>query len=157
MSQALKQKGIDAANAFTDFVNGASQASKEAFVEAMMREHRTLQQESFDLMLGTIGAWAKVPDNMVDARNSGAVRLSKMIADAIDKPIDYPVSNIRFTLDAEIEVGTTFTTERDTVDGVKLEWWEFTEISLIRVMKFVRDEKEEKEIVVDGRAKRIFK
>lgn len=77
-------KGKEMVKLFTDFVNSAGLRDKQEFAEAMMLEHRTLQQEAFDLMLKTMEAWAKLPDDRIDPRNSGAVRLSKRIIESLD-------------------------------------------------------------------------
>lgn len=144
-------KGSEMANALADFVNGAGLKVKKDFVDEMLRQHRTLQQESFDLMFQTMEAWANIPENLYDARNKFAVEASQKITKLFNSPLDSIKQNIRFTLDAEIKIGTTFSTEIDSVDGIKFQWWEFTKIDLIRVQDF----NGEKNIVVDGRAKRI--
>lgn len=79
----MKVTGQQMVDALTDFVNGATQSDMEEFAKAMMREHRTLQQETFDLFIMTMEEWAKVPEIQTDARNSFAVRKSKEIMEKI--------------------------------------------------------------------------
>lgn len=55
---------------FSDWVNGMGHRN-EAFVEAVMREHRTLQQQIFEVMLACIAEWAK--QEHYDARNEYTV------------------------------------------------------------------------------------
>lgn len=71
--------GQELAKAFADFVNGAGSEEKKEFVETLLKQHRTLQQESFDLMIETMEAWAKLPEVMYDPRNKFAVEMSKQI------------------------------------------------------------------------------
>lgn len=49
----------------------------EAFVEAVMREHRTLQQQMFETMLACMEAWAKTEH--FDLRNEFTVTKSREI------------------------------------------------------------------------------
>ncbi len=51
---------------FSDWVNGMGH-NNQAFVQAVMQEHRTLQQQMFEVMLACIDAWAKTEH--YDARN----------------------------------------------------------------------------------------
>ena len=51
---------------FSDWVNGMGH-NNQAFVQAVMQEHRTLQQSMFEVMLACIDAWAKTEH--YDARN----------------------------------------------------------------------------------------
>jgi len=56
-----------------------------AFVAALMREHRTLQQSIFGLMLASIEAWAELPENRYDARNAFTVGRCREIVDFMGK------------------------------------------------------------------------
>ena len=51
---------------FSDWVNGMGH-NNQAFVQAVMQEHRTLQQQVFEVMLACMDAWAKTEH--YDARN----------------------------------------------------------------------------------------
>ena len=55
---------------FSDWVNGMGH-NNQAFVQAVMQEHRTLQQSMFEVMLACIDAWAKTEH--YDARNEFTV------------------------------------------------------------------------------------
>jgi hypothetical protein len=78
-----RTKGKDAAEALTDFVNGAGSIDKQQFVQRMMTSHRTLQQESFDLFIMCMAEWAKVEENRYDVRNQYAVNKSKEIFEKV--------------------------------------------------------------------------
>ena len=56
--------------AFSNWVNGMGHDNKP-FVDAVMAEHRTLQQQMFETMLSCIAAWAK--QEHFDLRNEFAV------------------------------------------------------------------------------------
>jgi hypothetical protein len=62
--------------AFSDWVNGMGH-NNQAFVAAVMDEHRTLQQQMFEVMLACMDAWAKTEH--FDARNEFAVQKSREI------------------------------------------------------------------------------
>ena len=55
---------------FSNWVNGMGH-NNQAFVQAVMQEHRTLQQSMFEVMLACIDAWAKTEH--YDARNEFTV------------------------------------------------------------------------------------
>ena len=55
---------------FSNFVNNMGHDNKP-FVDAVMSEHRTLQQQMFETMLACIAAWAK--QEHYDARNEFCV------------------------------------------------------------------------------------
>jgi hypothetical protein len=59
-------KARAAVQALSDWVNGMGH-NNQAFVEAVMQEHRTLQQSMFEVMLACMDAWAKTKH--FDARN----------------------------------------------------------------------------------------
>lgn len=131
----------------TDFLNSAMTEEKAAFVEALLRKHRTLQQSAFDLFLDAIRAWSVLPDTHYDPRNSLAVRLSKEVVQMLDKPTDYPVENVKFPLQEEVRVGTNFNGL-----GYRSEMWELTQIDKVWVQEF----EGVSHLVVNGRAKRIY-
>jgi hypothetical protein len=56
-----------AAKVLSDWANGMGH-SNQAFVQAVMQEHRTLQQQMFEVMLACVDAWAK--SEHYDARNA---------------------------------------------------------------------------------------
>ena len=55
---------------FSNWVNGMGH-NNQAFVQAVMQEHRTLQQSMFEVMLACMDAWAKTEH--CDARNEFTV------------------------------------------------------------------------------------
>jgi hypothetical protein len=60
--------------------------SPTKFAIHVISEHRTIQQNFFDMFLACIEQWAKLYDNdMYDERNAGVVRLSKQIIDCLNK------------------------------------------------------------------------
>lgn len=59
------------AETITDFVNTFSDENRKAFIEALFRQHRTLQQSTIRLFLETIEAAAE-PGYRTDGRNDGA-------------------------------------------------------------------------------------
>jgi len=138
---------MKAVEALSNFVNGAGLRDKEAFVYQLMLEYRTIQQEIFDLMIQAIIEWANMPEHRIDARNSGAVRLSKTIVEAINKPVDHPFI-ISIDSNESIEIGKRFA----KTDGDQVEEWEFTQIDKIAL----KGKDNDKTIVVEGRARRIY-
>jgi len=65
-----------AAKALGDWVNGMGH-SKLAFVHAVMQEHRTLQQQMFEIMLACMAEWAKT--EQYDDRNQFTILKSREI------------------------------------------------------------------------------
>jgi len=65
-----------AAKALSDWVNGMGH-SKQAFVQAVMQEHRTLQQQMFEIMLACMAEWAKTEH--YDARSEFTILKSREI------------------------------------------------------------------------------
>jgi hypothetical protein len=77
------EKGKEMAEAFLDFVNGANSKDKQAFVQHILRDHRTLQQEAFNVMLDTCKAWSELDGTeLFDDRNKYAVETSVKIMKA---------------------------------------------------------------------------
>lgn len=73
-----KERATKHAEAFTDGVNFGVNAKE--FAAAMMRQHRTLQQGSFRLMVACIEQWAKAyDDGWYDDRDAATVKASKEI------------------------------------------------------------------------------
>lgn len=62
------------ANALLDMVNGG--IGEDAFIEAILKGHRTLQQSVFRLICKLIKAWAKSP---FDLRNKATVEICQRI------------------------------------------------------------------------------
>lgn len=77
-------RGTEASEAFIDFLNGATNQEKQEFVNNLMIEHRTLQQNAFDLFMDCVASWAQMEGTMrYDDRNQAAVRVSKKIVDEV--------------------------------------------------------------------------
>lgn len=65
------EQAREVVKAFSAWVNGMGHKNA-AFVEAVMQEHRTLQQQMFEVMLACIEAWAK--QEHYDARNEYTIK-----------------------------------------------------------------------------------
>lgn len=75
-----ENEGTVMATLLSDFVNGSSSEFKNFIEYTTKREHRTLQQITFGLMLKTLKAFAELPDHMTDDRNACTVRKARQIA-----------------------------------------------------------------------------
>lgn len=64
------EQARDVVTAFSNWVNGMGHENA-VFVEAVMKEHRTLQQQIFEVMLACMAAWAK--QEHYDLRNEYTV------------------------------------------------------------------------------------
>ncbi len=74
--EASDEKARTVAQTFSDWVNGMGHSNNE-FVQAVMREHRTLQQQMFEVMLACIDAWSRTEH--YDLRNEFTVLKSREI------------------------------------------------------------------------------
>jgi hypothetical protein len=79
-SMPTKQlNGITLAQDMAKFVNGMGHNNFD-FVKEMMNEHRTLQQQSFELMMDCIKAWSTAYDHKAyDGRNEATCKLCNQI------------------------------------------------------------------------------
>ena len=75
---------------FSNFVNSMGRHPKY-FVNAVMQEHRTLQQSMFNVFMACIEAWSRVPDNWYDLRNEYTVLTSQKIIKHLDGNIHAPL------------------------------------------------------------------
>lgn len=66
---------------FSDYVNNMG-ASPDAFAEHVMREHRTLQQSMFRVMLACIKRWSQ--EERFDLRNEDTVNTCKCLQQLMD-------------------------------------------------------------------------
>jgi len=80
--------GIELAAAVTDFVNAFSPDTK-AFANAILQEHKTLQQSTMRLVFELIRAMAG--QNYVDDRNERAVEMCKRIISQFDDELYLPL------------------------------------------------------------------
>lgn len=87
-----REKGKELARMLRDSVNGG-QIDVEAFVDSMMRGHRTLQQSVMrQLIVPLIWAWAdKYGERGFDLRNEETCRLCDKIRDAVGFEGDMPM------------------------------------------------------------------
>ena len=78
--------GKEVAEKVSDFVNSAFGSERVDFVETVVSDHRTLQQDMFKMFLGCIQEWAVAHDNdRYDARNEYTVKASKVMMEALKK------------------------------------------------------------------------
>lgn len=68
--QESNEQACEVVRQFSHWVNGMGH-DNQPFVDAVMSEHRTLQQQIFETMLACIEAWAK--QEHFDARNEFTV------------------------------------------------------------------------------------
>ena len=74
--------GKEMADELASFVNNYG-CDEKGFVEAVMREHRTLQQSLFRLFMQCIDEWSKKKAFEFDGRNEHTIMTSKMIVATI--------------------------------------------------------------------------
>lgn len=71
-------------NVVSSFVNNFN-CDEKGFIDAVLRDHRTLQQSTVRLCFKVIEAFAELPSNMTDPRNESAARVSREVIDAFKK------------------------------------------------------------------------
>jgi len=76
-----------AANALTDYVNVLGR-SYGAFVNAILRSHRTLQQNVMRVFIQLCKAWSE--ERSYDARNADTIALAKRIIEAVEDEVYLP-------------------------------------------------------------------
>ena len=76
--RAQKEEAQKAVRALSDFVNNMGHDPK-AFVEALSREHRTLQQSATSVMLAWFEHLSKLEEGWYDLRNEASVQVAKKI------------------------------------------------------------------------------
>jgi len=82
-----KITGKELANELTDFVNNYN-CDHDEFINAFTRQHRTLQQSSFRLMLILMDKLASSEyGKNTDARNEGTHKLAKKLMDGFKNSI----------------------------------------------------------------------
>ena len=79
-----KKRAEQLVNDLSRFVNSMSRSNNKYFVDAVMMEHRTLQQSMFGLFLGCVDEWAKKGPGHYDLRNEDTIRKSQKIVEALD-------------------------------------------------------------------------
>lgn len=74
------EKGAAAASTIASFLNGAGYEQVQNFLLQMTeKEHRTLQQLYFNLVLQSIKKFATLPENCIDPRNQCSVKKAQKI------------------------------------------------------------------------------
>lgn len=81
-SAAQRKEAEKAVDLLSRYANNVSMNSSY-FVNAVMQEHRTLQQAMFSLFMSCIREWARLSENHYDLRNEFTVETSKKIMKAI--------------------------------------------------------------------------
>lgn len=79
-----RQTAKEVAEVISRYVNGAGTEDISALADEILWDHRTLQQQTFGLMMTCIEKWARVgltPN--FDARNEYTVKLCKMMFEAV--------------------------------------------------------------------------
>ena len=86
MPDSVKQEAIkELADKLSRFVNGGTQEDIQALADAVLRDHRTLQQQTFGFFLVCIKKWACLEKNWYDLRNEWTVQVCKKIVDQVDE------------------------------------------------------------------------
>lgn len=82
-----RKDGKEVARELTDFVNWSYADQDEKFVKEIMTSHRTLQQNTFRLMIKCIKAWAET--ERYDPRNEPTVLTCKKIVKEFEEELLY--------------------------------------------------------------------
>jgi hypothetical protein len=81
-----RKTGKEMAEQLSEFINVATWMEKEEFVDAIMSEHRALQQDAFSMFMSCIDGWASLYNSgQYDGRNERACEYSKKMIDSIYK------------------------------------------------------------------------
>lgn len=74
-------KGVKAYNQLSDWLNGATDKEKREFINSINTEHRELQTQLCNLMVGCMYEWEKMGQTgRVDERNVYAVNVGTAVA-----------------------------------------------------------------------------
>lgn len=73
------------ADKLSRFVNGATREDLDQLADAVLREHRTLQQQTFGFFLACVRKWAALKENWYDLRNEWTVQTCKKIVEKVDE------------------------------------------------------------------------
>jgi hypothetical protein len=77
-----EERAREAAKNLADAVNEMS-FDVEAFADELLRQHRTIQQNTFGAFLATVKAWAGLESNRYDLRNEFTAESSRKIVEAL--------------------------------------------------------------------------
>lgn len=80
------------ADKLSRFVNGNSQECIQKLADTVLRDHRTLQQQTFGFFLICIRKWAALAlsESRYDARNEWTVQVCRQIVDWVEDVEDRP-------------------------------------------------------------------
>ncbi|RPI52556.1 MAG: hypothetical protein EHM49_00310 [Deltaproteobacteria bacterium] len=84
MTPEEKREIKELANKLSRFVNGCTQDGVVALADEILREHRTLQQQTFGLFLTCIRKWAALGEGWYDLRNEWTVQTCKKIVEKVE-------------------------------------------------------------------------
>lgn len=79
----IKEEGQEMARKMTDMLNSCGRGKTKAFIEAMNREHRYLQQQFTTLCMEWFLSQADKKPHEYDGRNAHGVRLAKKLREAM--------------------------------------------------------------------------
>jgi hypothetical protein len=91
---AKKEQAKKLTDKLTDFVNNYNSDNGKLFIEAFEREHRTLQQSSFRLILELIEHMAS-DDYQTDGRNEASKKIAKSIMKGFKHEVKQDMLNQR--------------------------------------------------------------
>jgi len=83
-------KGNVVGKQLTSFVNYCNEEDKQKFANAVLSDHRTLQQSVFGLFLKLCEQWANLDENRYDLRNEYTVKTSKKIKEVLEDCMSTP-------------------------------------------------------------------
>lgn len=73
----MRKTGEQMAKELIDWVNSATSSEFDQFAKQIVKEHRTLQHETFDLFVRCMEQWAELyQKDWYDPRNEWACRMS---------------------------------------------------------------------------------
>ena len=75
-----RQEAQTVASSLSAFMNGAGTTDIAELAEEILRDHRTLQQQTFGLMMTCIQKWSETEN--FDVRNDYTVKLCKKLMEA---------------------------------------------------------------------------
>ena len=73
------------ADKLSRFVNSGTQEDVTALADAVLMDHRTLQQQTFGFFLVCIKKWAALGEDWYDLRNDWTVQVCKQIVSKVEE------------------------------------------------------------------------
>jgi hypothetical protein len=77
-----EERAREAARNLAEAVNEMS-FDTASFADELLRQHRTIQQNTFGAIMATVKAWAGLTENRYDLRNEFTVESSRKIVEAL--------------------------------------------------------------------------